>query len=74
LGGGLGGADQIHLAALPTADAQELLRTHGGPELDWEDGQAAQLAEMCGRNALAITLVGGLLAARRCTPKARCCS
>jgi hypothetical protein len=71
LGGGLGGADQIHLAALPADDAQQLLRMHGGPEVNWEDGQAAQLVEMCGCNALAVTLVGGLLAARRCTPKVR---
>jgi hypothetical protein len=69
LGGGLEGADQIYLAALPAADAQELLLMHAGQEVRWEGGQAAQLAEMCGGNALALTLVGGLLAARRCTPK-----
>ena len=69
LGGGLGGADQILLAALPAADAQELLLMHGGQEVEWEDGQAGQLVEMCGCNALAVALVGGLLAARRCTPE-----
>jgi hypothetical protein len=72
LGAGLGGADQIHLAALPAADAQELLLMHGGQEVEWEDGQAMQLVEICGGNALAVTLVGGLLAARRCTPKVCC--
>jgi hypothetical protein len=72
LGGGLWGADQILLAALPAADAQELLRMHGGREVRWEEGQALQLVEMCGCNALALTLVGGLLAARRCTPEVRC--
>jgi hypothetical protein len=71
LGGGLGGADQIHLEPLPAADAQQLLLMHGGQEVEWEDGHAAQLVEMCGGNALALTLVGGLLAARRCTPKVR---
>jgi hypothetical protein len=69
LGGGLGGAPQIHLGALPAADAQQLLLLHAGRELRWEEGQAMQLAEMCGGNALALTLVGGVLAARRCAPK-----
>jgi hypothetical protein len=70
LGGGLAGADHIHLGPLPPADAQKLLMTHGGQDVVWEDGEALQLVEMCGCNALALTLVGGLLAARRCTPKA----
>jgi hypothetical protein len=69
LGGGLGGAAQIHLGAMPPADAQQLLLLHAGQELCWKEGQAAQLAEMCGGNALALSLVGGVLAARRCTPK-----
>jgi hypothetical protein len=69
LGGGLGGADHIHLGALPAADAQELLQLHAGKEAQWGVGQAAQLAEMCGGNPLALTLVGGLIAAQRCTPK-----
>jgi hypothetical protein len=73
LGGGLGGADQVHLAALAAADAQELLLMHAGQEARWEGGQAAQLVAICGGNALALTLVGGLLAACRCTPKVRCC-
>jgi hypothetical protein len=72
LGGGLWGADQIYLAALPAADARQLLLMHTGQEVEWEDGQAAQLADICGGNALALTLVGGLLAARRCTPKVGC--
>jgi hypothetical protein len=72
LGGGLGGAPQIHLGAMPTADAQQLLLLHAGQEVEWEEGQAAQLAEMCGGNALALSLVGGLLAARRCTSKVCC--
>jgi hypothetical protein len=69
LGGGLGGADQIHMAALSPADSQELLLVHAGQEVAWKDGQAMQLVEICGGNALALTLVGGLLSARRCTPK-----
>jgi hypothetical protein len=69
LGGGLRGADQIHLGAMPAADAQQLLLLHGGKEAQWEEGQAAKLADMCGGNALALTLVGGIIAARRCTPK-----
>jgi hypothetical protein len=71
LGGGLGCADQIHLAALLPADAQELLLMHTGQDVRWEDGQAMQLVEICGGNALAVTLVGGLLTAGRCTPKVR---
>jgi hypothetical protein len=72
LGGGLGGAPHIHLEALPTADAQELLLLHAGQEAQWGEGQAVQLAEMCGGNPLALTLVGGLIAARRCTPEVHC--
>jgi hypothetical protein len=72
LGGALGGAPQIHLGALPAADAQELLLLHAGQEARWGEGQAAQLAEMCGGNPLALTLVGGIIATRRCTPKVRC--
>jgi hypothetical protein len=74
LGGGLEGASQIHLEALPAADGRQLLMVHGGQEVRWEDGQAEQLVEMCRGNALALTLVGGLLAARRCTPKVCHCS
>jgi hypothetical protein len=74
LGGGLEGADQIHLEALPASDARQLLMVHAGQEVRWEGGQAAQLVEICRGNALALTLVGGLLAARRCTPEVRYCS
>jgi hypothetical protein len=69
LGGGLGGAPQVHLGGMPAADAQQLLLLHAGQEVRWEEGQAAQLAEMCSGNALALSLVGGILAARRCTAK-----
>jgi hypothetical protein len=57
---------------MPAADAQQLLLLHAGQEVHWEEGQAAQLAEMCGGNALALSLVGGFLAARRCTPQVCC--
>jgi hypothetical protein len=72
LGGDLGGADQLHLGALPAADAQELLLLHAGKEAQWTTGHAAQLAQMCGSNPVALTLVGGAIAARRCTPKVGC--
>jgi hypothetical protein len=71
LGGGLEGAAQIHLGAMTDADAQQLL-LHAGEEVRWEEGQAAQLVEMCCGNALALSLVGEVLAARRCIPKVRC--
>jgi hypothetical protein len=72
MGGGLGGAAQVHLGAMPAEDARRLLLLHAGHEVRWEGGQAAQLVEMCGGNALALSLVGGILAARRCTPKVCC--
>jgi hypothetical protein len=74
LGGGLGGADQVYLSALHAAAAQELLQMHAGQEVVWEEGQAMQLAQICVGNALALTLVGGLLAARRCSPKVHLCA
>jgi hypothetical protein len=72
LGGGLAGADQVHLGGLPDVDAQKLLQLHAGKDAQWKLGCAAQLAEMCGGNPLALTLVGGLIAARRCTPEVGC--
>jgi hypothetical protein len=71
LGGAVGGAAEIHIGALPAADAQKLLLLHGDPEAQWELGQAAQLAEICGGNPLALTLVGQAIAAGRCSPKVR---
>jgi hypothetical protein len=66
LGGGLEGADQIHLAPLSVADAEQLLLMHSGQGVQWREGEAAHLAEgVCGRHPYALTLVGGLLAARR---------
>jgi hypothetical protein len=73
LGRGLGGAPQIRLGALPAEDAQQLLLMHSGKEVQWGEGQAAHLAEVCGGNPLALTLVGGLLASERCSPQVRCC-
>jgi hypothetical protein len=74
LGGGLAGADQIHLGPLPVADAEQLLRLHCGKGVQWEEGQAAELAEnVCRCHPYALTIIGGFLAARRCTPQVRCC-
>jgi hypothetical protein len=70
LGQGLGGAPQILLGGLPAADAQQLLLMHSGKGVQLE--QAEELAEGCGGNPLALTLVGGLLASQRCTPQVRC--
>jgi hypothetical protein len=68
LGGGLDGADQIHLGALHPEDAQELLQLHGGKEVQWKEYHV-DLVQICEGNPLALTLVGGLIAARRCTPE-----
>jgi thiamine monophosphate synthase len=72
LAGRLGGAPQVHLGSMPAADAQQLLLLRAGKDVRWKEGHAAQLAEMCGGNALAFTLVGGVFATSRCTPKVRC--
>jgi hypothetical protein len=69
LGGRLHGAPHIRLGALPDADAEQLLLLRAGEHVQWEEGQALQLVEMCGNNALALTVVGGLLAARSTNPE-----
>jgi hypothetical protein len=60
--------DQI---CTPFQERRLLLRCREG--VQWEEGQAAQLVKMCKGERLALTLVGGLIAAGSCTPKVCCC-
>ena len=66
IGGGLQGAVQLHLAKLTQHDAAALLRFEAG-EQEVAAEQAAKLAEVCGCNALALTIIGGFIACQRIT-------
>lgn len=60
--------DTCHLAALQPAAAAQIL-TALSPKTLWQEGAAETLAAACGLNALAIILLGSLIACGRCTPK-----
>ena len=66
LGGGLNGALQLHLDSLTQRDAVALLQFEAG-EQAVTAAQAMILADICGCNALALTIVGGFIACQRVT-------
>ena len=66
LGSGLQGATQLHLASLTEEDAVTLLCNEAGAQAPSVE-QAVTLAGVCGRNALALTIIGGFIACQRVT-------
>ena len=62
--------NQRQLGTLAMASAVQLVKAHAGG-ICATDGQAKQLADMCARNALALTIVGGFIACERVTPDVR---
>jgi hypothetical protein len=72
LGAGLDGAAPMALESLKPEAAEKLLLQLSGPSTEWRDGEATRLvAEVCGCNALAVTVLAGFLAHKRCTPQVR---
>ena len=70
LGGGLQGAEQLHLSSLSPQHATELLRHEAGTGRV-TISQAQALAVICGSNALALTIIGGLIASHAVTAEVR---
>jgi hypothetical protein len=66
---GLDGTIPIELKPLEHAAAKELLLRLSGAAAEWGQGEALQLACICGCNALTITLTAGFIANKRCTPR-----
>ncbi|KAK9828021.1 hypothetical protein WJX81_000644 [Elliptochloris bilobata] len=71
LGITLGRATQLKLRAMPLELNTEVLMTLAGDEVLWGDGEATELVEICGGNALAITILAGFLRDEWCKPKAQ---
>ena len=67
----LGGAAMLRLGALSPAAGQELLITRAGDVADWGHNQALQLVDVCGGNALAITILAGFIHGEYITPEVR---
>ena len=70
LGGGMQRAEHLHLVSLPGKHAAELLRQEAGPERV-TPLQAQKLASICGNNALALTLISGIIASQAITAEVR---
>ena len=68
-----GHAASVGISMLGIAPAVQLLQDRAGPELAhvWEADQAQQLADLCGRNGLYLTILGSLISAKRSTIEVR---
>jgi hypothetical protein len=64
-------AAQCPLDRMPPNEAVALLKAAGAGQVAVSDEQAGRIAELCGFNALELSLVGGLLGGRSCTPEVR---
>ena len=70
----LGMVEPLVLGALPVKSSVQLLMDLAGSGISWERDDAAELVGICGRNALAITILAGLLKSKYCTPTVRAVS
>jgi hypothetical protein len=74
LGRALSGTPPLDLEPLKPNDAEQLLRHLSGTTAKWREGDARKLVlEICCCNPLMITLIGGFIAQKRCTPRVRHC-
>ena len=69
----LGMAEPLRLGALSADSSIQLLTDSAGRSIAWEKDEAAGLVGICGYNALAITILAGLIKFQYCTPKVRAC-
>ena len=67
---GLQRAKQLTLSSLPPQDAAKLLRQEAGSDQVTQP-QAEELADTCGCNALALTIIGGFIASSRVKAEVR---
>ena len=59
------------LDRMPHGEAVDILRAAGAGQAVMSDEQAGQIAELCGCNPLELSLIGGLLGGRSCTPEVK---
>ena len=71
VGVGLGMAEPLRLGALPVESSMQLLTDTAGGSTAWGEDEASELVGICGYNALAITILAGLIKNLHCSPKAR---
>jgi hypothetical protein len=64
-------AARCALNCMPPDEAVALLREAGAGQTAVSNEQAGRIAELCGFNALELSLVGGLLGGRSCTPEVK---
>ena len=69
LGANLGSALQLRIAALPSEMNQQLLIALTGDAVGLRPSNAEKLVDICGGNALAISILAGLLQGQYCTPE-----
>ena len=72
MGLGLGLVEPLHLGALPLDDSVKLLIQSAGSTVAWDMHEAMELVGICAYNALAISIVAGLIRNQYCSPKVRC--
>ena len=70
LDGGLHGTKHISIGSLSPEYAVDLLRQEAGEKLVMPE-QAETLAHICGKNALALTIIGGFIACQAVTAEVR---
>ena len=69
VGMSLGLGIHLRICALPPEKNQQLLTALAGNAAGLSSNIAAQLVNICGNNALAITILAGLLQGMYCTPQ-----
>ena len=67
----LEGPLKVNLLGLAAADAIHLLRQRAGASVAIKEQEAAELASICGCNALAITVIAAFLSSGVVTPQVR---
>ena len=71
VGVGLGLVEPVKLDALPADTSMQLLMRLAGRTDTWNELEAAELVGICGYNALAITILAGLMKNLHVTPLVR---
>ena len=74
VGVSLGQTEPLELGPLPADTSMRLLTKSAGSGIVRGEDEAAELVGICGYNALAITLLAGLLKSTYCTPQVPACA
>ena len=73
VGVSLGVVKPLCLGPLPADSSMKLLVNSAGSSTAWKHNEAAELVKICGYNALAITILAGLIKNQYCSPTVRAC-